>query len=228
MIKLNTLLLENKQGILSSPHKHIVGSQGVVYTPPQGEEVIKDFLKNFEQVYNGFNEKKEIDPLLKLPMLHYQFEAIHPFGDGNGRIGRILAVLFLVLHDKLTLPILFLSESILLARQQYYTFLSAIDRGEKNALFDFTLRFLSLIEQQAYKTGIMILRIEQLMKETKKKLKTNAKLTKIYSHELVDYLFTRPYYDMEGLISMLHIHRNTATSYFSALAEVNLINSVKI
>jgi Fic family protein len=133
-----------------------------------------------------------------------------------------------VLHDKLTLPILFLSESILLARQQYYTFLSAIDRGEKNALYDFTLRFLSLIEQQSYKTGIMILRIEQLMKETKKTLKTNTKLAKIYSHELVDYLFTRPYYDINGLIAMLHIHRNTASSYFSALEDANLIKSVKV
>jgi Fic family protein len=228
MIKLNTLLLGNAQGIYSSPHKYIVGPEGIAYTPPQGEEVIKDFLKNFEQVYNGFNEKKEIDPLLKLPMLYYQFEAIHPFGDGNGRIGRILTVLYLVLHNKLNLPILFLSESILLAKQQYYTFLAAIDKGEKNALYDFTLRFLSLIEQQAYKTENMILKIEQLMKETKKILKTNVKLAKIYSHELIDYLFTKPYYDMEGLISMLHIHRNTAASYFSALKEVNLIKSVKI
>ena len=171
-------------------------------------------MKNFEQTYNGFNEKKEIDPLLKLPMLHYQFEAIHPFGDGNGRIGRILAVLYLVLHDKLTLPILFLSESILVERQQYYTFLSAIDKRDKKALYNFSLRFLSLIEQQAYKTGIMILRIEQLMKETKKILKNNTKLAKIYTHELVDYLFTRPYYDIDGLITMLHIHRNTASNYF--------------
>jgi len=161
-------------------------------------------------------------------MLHYQFEAIHPFSDGNGRIGRILAVLYLVLHDKLTLPILFLSESILLEKQQYYTFLSAIDRREKRALYDFTLRFLLLVEQQAYKTGIMILRIEQLMKGTKKALKTNSKLAKIYSHELVDYLFTRPYYDINGLTAMLRIHRNTASSYFAALEEADLIKSIKI
>jgi Fic family protein len=161
-------------------------------------------------------------------MLHYQFEAIHLFGDGNGRIGRILAVFYLVLHDKLILPILFLSESILLEKQQYYKFLSAIDSGEKEALYQFTFRFLSLIEQQAYKTGIMILRIEQLMKETTKRLKGHSKLAKIYSHELVDYLFSGPYYNVEGLTIMLDIHRNTASSYFTTLEQENLIKKVKI
>jgi Fic family protein len=130
-------------------------------------------------------------------MLHYQFEAIHPFGDGNGRVGRMLAVLYLVLQKKISLPILFLSEHIIYNKNDYYDFLQAMDENKENALYDFTSRFLILIETQAYKTTSVILSIENLMLQMKIKMKEHPKLSKIYRHELINYLFTRPYYSIE-------------------------------
>lgn len=227
MVKLNTILLQNDQGIVSSPTKHIAWANGIIYTPPQGIELIHDLLANLEYYYNTFDEKIEIDPLLKLPMLHYQFEAIHPFGDGNGRVGRMLAVLFLVLHKKLELPILFLSEHIIYFKNDYYDLLQAIDENKEGALHKFTFWFLVLVETQALKTMTTILKIENLMLSTKKIIKSHPKLSKIYSHELINYLFTRPFYSVEGLQLTLDIHRHTASTYFRMLEEEGIVKSYK-
>ena len=230
IVDLNVLLLGNEQWILSSPNKHIMKWEEIIYTPPLWMDVIMDFLSNFEQYFNTFSLENEIDPLLKLPMLHYQFEAIHPFWDGNGRIGRILAVLFLYLHHKLDSPILFLSESIIRNKDQYYRFLYAIDRGEEWSLHAFTLRFLSLVETQSIITSIIIKDIQILMFEIKQKLKNknHPKLNKIYSQELLNYLFTRPYYDVVWLGKALDIHQNTATTYLKNIEKEWIIVSFKI
>lgn len=228
IVKLNHILLENDQWILSSPNKHIEWPGGVIYTPPQGLDLIKSLLSNLEQYYNTFDEATEIDPLLKLPILHYQFEAIHPFGDGNGRIWRILSVLFLVLHKKLDLPILFLSEKIIEYKADYYNYLKAIDRREENSLKNFSLWFLLLVETQALQTQNTILKIEKLMADTKLIFKQHPKLSKIYSHELINYLFARPFYSIEGLQKVLGIHRHTATAYFGMMEKEGILEGIKV
>lgn len=131
-------------------------------------------------------------------MLHYQFEAIHPFGDGNGRIGRALAVLYLYLHKKLSSPILFLSESIIQQKDTYYQYLHAIDKDEEDALLRFSIRFLKLIEKQAQKTAWTIKGIFAMMSSIKDWLKSPnyPSLNKIYSHDFLNYLFMSPYYNI--------------------------------
>lgn len=229
IINLNILLLWNDQWILSSPNKHIMKWDEIIYTPPLWMGVIMDFLSNFEENYNTFFPEKEIDPLLKLPILHYQFEAIHPFWDGNGRIGRILSVLFLYLHHKLDSPILFLSESIIKNKDKYYEFLYNIDRWIEGSLHEFSLWFLRLIEIQALKTSKVISDIKFLMFEVKLKFKSkNSKLNKIYSQELLNYLFTRPYYDIEWLSKILWVHHNTASSYLKNIENSGILIGIKL
>ncbi len=228
IIKLNNILLQNNQWILSSPDKVIKKWNKTIYTPPQWESIIRDFLDNFVDHYNIFDEYNEIDILLKLPMLHYQFEAIHPFWDWNWRVWRILAVLCLVLHDKLDLPILFLSNSILPYKINYHEYLNNIDNWVEWALFDFTLWFMIQIETQAYTDAITILHICNLIEDTKKIIKGNKTLSKRYSHEMIDYLFTRPYYKVSDLVSILEVHENTANSYFKELVNNNIVKAITI
>ena len=109
----------------------------------------------------------------------------------------MLSVLYLVLHEKLDLPILFLSEHIIYNKNDYYDALQTIDAGKEKSLYDFTLRFLILIEVQSWKTLYTVARIETLMVKTKITIKSHPKLSKIYSHELINYLFMRPYYSID-------------------------------
>ncbi len=171
--KMNNILLENTQGIISSPNKVIKNSFGeVIYTPPQGIDLIRKLLHNLDDYFNHFNEEQEIDPLLKLPILHYQFEAIHPFGDGNGRTGRILMVLFLVLHEKLDLPILFLSAYISRHKKEYYEFFHRLDeKKDQESLKEYILWLITGIGIQAMFTQISISSIQILMLQTSKSIK---------------------------------------------------------
>lgn len=227
-VKLNNILLKNEAGIVTSPDKRIKNGETVRYTPPQGLDIIGKLLKNFEDYYNTFDEEIEIDPLLKMGILHYQFEAIHPFGDGNGRVGRILSVLYLVLTGKLKMPTLFLSEFILAHRDEYYALLAAADKRETGAWKSLTLWSLKWIQLQAKDTTITILDIRLLMEKTKSGLKTSPLLSKIYSKNLMDFLFARPYYDIRSYEKTLGVHRNTATTHLKLLQEQWVLDSIKI
>lgn len=218
-IELNKILLQNEAGIVTSPEKQIKKGDTVRYTPPQGLELIGKFLKNYEDYYNIFNEEVEIDPLLKMGILHYQFEAIHPFGDGNGRVGRILSVLYLVLTGKLKMPTLFLSEFILTHRDEYYELLGSADRREEGAFKKITLWSLKGIQLQAKDTAATIIEIRLLMEQTKKTMKKSPVLSKIYSKDLMDFLFARPYYDIGSYEKTMDVHRNTATAHLKLLQE---------
>jgi Fic family protein len=195
--KINNILLKNTTWIISSPNKKITKWNKILYTPPQWINLIRNLLKNFEDYYNIFNEKTEIDSLLKLPILHYQFEAIHPFSDWNGRTWRIIAVLYLVLHKKLDLPILFLSDYIFKYKDEYYNNLKNIDNQEKWAIKNFIHWMLAWIEIQAMETRIIIYKIFNLSLQTIKQIKENQELNKMYSKELIDFLFIRPFYNIE-------------------------------
>jgi len=223
IIKINEIITWNTQGIYSSPDKKIIKwtwqNMEVIYIPPQGIDNINKLLRNFEEYYNNFNEEKEIDPLLKLPLLHYQFEAIHPFGDWNWRTGRILIVLYFVLYWKLHYPILFISDYISKNKSEYYKYLRLLDKEKEKKLKDFTLWLLKWIEQCAIETEQIVYNIKLLQEKYIKKMKEDKTLKKIFSDEMIDYLFIRPIYSIEGLSKFLNIHKNTASKYLKLLKE---------
>jgi Fic family protein len=196
----------------------------VVYTPPQSESEIRDLLKNLDDYIND-DALEDIDPLLKLAFIHYQFEGIHPFYDGNGRTGRIVNVLYLVLKKKLSLPVLCLSRYINQTRSEYYAFLSGLRNGERhfsdfeiyvlNGLSltaDFTMNFVKDYLAVKERTGSLI----------------EEKLPKVYSPGLVDYLFYDFYTKNEYFRIGIGVSRNTASAYLKALVACGLLAEEKV
>lgn len=222
ILEINKIITENNSWVISSPNKKIEkkdssGKIEVVYTPPIWIDLIKELLYNFENYYNSFDEDIEIDPLLKLPIIHYQLEAIHPFWDWNWRTWRILMVLYFVLYKKLDLPIIFLSDFINKYKSDYYQYLRNIDKWDKNAIKDFTIWLLMWIQIQAIETQITIFKIIELKNSLKLKFKNDTELNKIYSRELLDFIFIRPFYSISKTEEKLWIHRNTASTYLNLL-----------
>lgn len=229
IVRINKIITNSDAGIISSPNKKIENWAWItLYTPPIWIALIKELVYNLEAYYNSFNEEEEIDPLLKLPLLHYQFEAIHPFWDWNWRTWRILMVLYFVLYKKLDLPILFLSDYITQYKSDYYQHLRNIDKNSPWAIKDFTMWILLLIQAQALETENIILDIQLLMIKLEQKLVIDRELEKIYSKELIDFIFIRPFYSIQKLESYLSIHRNTASKYLNLLEEKWIFHSKKI
>ncbi len=192
----------------------------VLYTPPSWEQEIEKLLKNLEIFINNFED--EIDALIKMPVIHYQFESIHPFYDGNGRTGRILNVLYLVLAKKLDFPILFLSEYINKTRQKYYTLLN--ETTKTGDYTDFILYLLEAVIVQSKNTSKKIIKIKDLMQETEKKIEKiwmdYAKITKL--------LFTFPFVYLEKYEEIMEVSNITAIRSFKKLEENKIVSSVKI
>ncbi|MCM2339221.1 MAG: Fic family protein [Burkholderiales bacterium] len=194
----------------------------VIYTPPEGEELIRVFLKNFEDFYND-NDSQEPDLLVKMAILHYQFEAIHPFRDGNGRTGRILMVLYLVLVKRLDLPFLFMSGYILGSKDIYYKLLREVTEKEKWK--DWIIYVLNGVIKQANETNKIILSIRQLILDYKFKIKG----TKLPSEaRFIDYLFSKSYYTYKDLANSTGIHLNTAQKYLNLLAKDGMLKKDKV
>ncbi|MEQ8392183.1 MAG: Fic/DOC family N-terminal domain-containing protein [Thalassospira sp.] len=200
----------------------IIGNQttgDVVYTPPVGENVIRDLLANWEQFLHA---KDDIDPLIKMAISHYQFEAIHPFHDGNGRTGRILNVLYLIEQQLLTLPILYLSRYIVQNKQDYYSFLNQVTRTGQWE--DWLLFMLKGVEQTSIWTCEKIAAIQQLMDHTARYVR--ATLPKIYSHELIQVIFEQPYCRIANLVEHDVAKRQTASTYLTQLAKAGVLNEI--
>lgn len=194
----------------------------VIYTPPEGEELIRDLLKNFEDFYNK-NEAYNIDLLIKMAILHYQFEAIHPFRDGNGRTGRILMVLYLVLFERLDLPFLFMSGYILSTKDEYYKRFREVTEQEKWK--EWIIYILNGVIKQSSETNDVILKIRNLIIEYKKKAR-EKKLS--MDAGFIDYLFSKPIYTYKDLAEKNKIHSNTAKKYLNQLANVGILIKEKI
>lgn len=193
----------------------------IVYTPPLGENVIEDLLKNWEIFLHN---RDEIDPLIKMAISHYQFEAIHPFYDGNGRTGRILNVLYLIEQNLLTLPILYLSRFIVKNKQDYYSFLNDVtSQGNWEPWLLFMLRG---VEETATWTCEKITAIKELVNETA--LYIRNKLPKIYSHELVQVIFEQPYCRISNLVEKDIAKRQTASVYLKQLAQIGVLKEVSL
>jgi Fic family protein len=195
-------------------------SDEVIYTPPVGETVIRDKLANLEQFIHG---QDNVDPLIKMAVMHYQFEAIHPFEDGNGRTGRILNVLYLVEKGLLDIPVLFLSRYIMANKAEYYDRLRGVT--ETQAWEDWVLYMLRAVEYTAQQTFDQVTRIRALMEQVREQVKHQAPA--IYSKDLVEVIFRHPYTKIQFLVDSGIAKRQTASSYLQTLANIGLLRPSK-
>lgn len=209
-------------GIRQMSGTQIVNPLGeVIYTPPEGEERIRSLLANLESF---IHDNKEIDPIIKMAIIHYQFEAIHPFSDGNGRTGRILNILYLLQEGLLETPVLFLSRYIIDHKTPYYKGLQNVT--EYNDWEGWILYMLTAVEQTAYKTIERINNILRVMDDFAEK--TKSEMSKIYSLELVHLLFETPYCRIQAVAERLKISRQTASNKLTALSDAGLLKKIKI
>lgn len=212
---------QSNAGVRKTPGTKLATSAGkVIYTPPEGETVLRDKLANLERYIYA---EDGIDSLIKLAVIHYQFEAIHPFTDGNGRSGRILNILFLVEKGLLDIPILYLSRYIIENKHAYYSGLRGIT--EKGDWENWILYMLDAIEQTARKTREKILAIRDLMKADIEKVK--AELPKIYTKDLLEQLYCQPYCKIRFLEEAGIAQRQTASHYLQELARIGVLEPFK-
>jgi Fic family protein len=208
-------------GIRRVPGTRIANNRGeVIYAPPEGEPLIRDLLGNLERFLHDENGP---DPLVRLAVAHYQFEAIHPFTDGNGRTGRIVNILYLVEQGLLDLPVLYLSHYIIHNRADYYTGLRRVT--EEGAWESWVLYMLDAVEVTARQTRERIVRIRETLDASVETARERA--PKIYSKELVELLFERPYCRIAFLEERGIAKRQAAAKYLYALEEIGLLMSVK-
>jgi len=209
-------------GIRKVPGTKIGNSKGeVIYTPPEGESIIREKLGNLEKFMHA---EDDIDPLIKLAALHYQFEAIHPFVDGNGRTGRIINILFLVEKGLLDSPILFLSHYILRTKPTYYAGLRNVT--EQDAWTDWVMYMLEAIETTATETQERVNNILSVMDTTRQLVREKA--PKIYSKDLIEVIFQNPYCKIRFLEDAGLAKRQTAAMYLQTLEALDLLKSIKI
>ena len=224
IIKIQGTVEHNNAGIRKLPGTELKNSitGETIYTPPQNEKEIRNYLKNLEEFIN--NNEDEIDPLIKVCLIHYQFESIHPFYDGNGRTGRILNILYLVLNHLIDSPILYLSKYINETKQEYYKLFNYVRNN--NNFEDWILYFLKGVEITSKQTIKLIENIQNEMKDYKEEFRN--KLPKIYSKELLESLFYEVYTKIAYIEKACGVTRLTATSYLNQLESIELLESEKI
>jgi Fic family protein len=221
-VKIVQCIKQNNASIRNTPGTKLSNTEGeVIYTPPSGEQVIREKLANLEKF---INEDETIDPLIKMAILHYQFEAIHPFSDGNGRTGRILLLLYLKLSGLLNTPAIYLSEYIIKNKIEYYRCLK--DVTEKNEWEDYILYMLDMIEETANKGLKRLTKITLAMEETATEIK--KKLPKVYSKDLIEILFRLPYTKRQHLVEENIGNLKTVGNYLIALEENGFLKSEKV
>lgn len=192
----------------------------IIYTPPQGEETLRTLLGNWEVF---LNTEDDIDPLVKMAVAHYQFEAIHPFIDGNGRTGRVLNILYLIDQKLLTLPILYLSRHIVQHKQDYYRLLLDVTRAQQWE--PWIIYILQAVENTAQWTTAKIAAVRTLIEHTSAYIR--QQLPKIYSHELVQLIFEQPYCRISSLVEMGIAKRQTASVYLKQLCDIGVLQEMQ-
>lgn len=188
----------------------------VVYTPPEGAELIRNLLANWERYVN---DESDIDPLIRMAVQHYQFEAIHPFSDGNGRTGRILNLLFLVQAGLLDKPTLYLSRYILKTRNDYYANLARVTRN--GDWENWVLYILTAIQETARWTNAKVEAIRRLMEDATIFIRTEK--PRIYSRDLVEIIFSQPYCRIENLVQARLGNRVTVSNYLKELVAIGVL-----
>lgn len=225
MIKIIQGIIEkNDAGIRKLPGTVLQNDKTseIVYTPPEGFDTIMDYMSNLEKYIN--DDVDEVDPLIKLAVIHYQFESIHPFYDGNGRTGRIINILYLLLKGLLDQPILYLSSYIIKNKADYYRLLQEV--RTKNAWEEWVLYILTAIEETSMETLGLIKKIN--IEIEKMQIEIRSSLPKIYTQELIDLLFYEFYTKTSVFEKELSISRKTAVSYLTQLESNGFIHSEKI
>lgn len=227
----NTYILDiqNTLGASRSGFRKLAGTElknqqtgETVYIPPQNHEEIVSLMKGLERFIND-DEIMPIDPLIKMAMIHYQFESIHPFYDGNGRTGRIINILYLVQKELLNIPVLYLSRYIIQKKSQYYQRLQAVrDKGEWEA---WILYMLEGVEQTAKQTIEIVDGIKRVMLDYKHRIRDQFKF---YSQDLLNNLFSHPYTKIDFLRRDLRVSRLTATKYLDTLAKAGFLRKKKM
>lgn len=204
-------------------------SGGVVYRPPQESQEIERLMRDLERFINE-SELTDLDPLVKMAIIHHQFESIHPFYDGNGRTGRIISILYLIANQLLDLPILYLSRYITHNKRSYYELIQDIRDCEEvdcakawKAWIVFILRG---VDETARHTIAMVKGISALMAETKRILRPG--MGKVYRHELLNHLFFQPYTKIEFMQEAMGVQRKTASKYLDQIVELGLLRKVKV
>lgn len=197
------------------------GTEDVVYTPPEGEALLRTLLANWERFLHGATD---VDPLIRMAVAHYQFEAIHPFTDGNGRTGRILNLLFVVEQELLELPVLYLSRAIIRTKADYYRLLLAVTTH--GAWEDWILYVLRAVGETARWTTERIRAIRQLMQETADVVRAETHGT--HAREIVELIFVQPYCRIKNVVEVGIAHRQTAAVYLKQLATAGVLEEVKV
>ena len=197
----------------------------VIYTPPEGESLLREKLANWEQWMHGtLPGSAEVDPLVRMAAGHYQFEAIHPFTDGNGRTGRVINLLYLVEQGLLDIPVLYLSRHILRNKAEYYSGLQSIT--ETGAWEPWLLYMLSGVAETARWTMHKILAVRGLLEETTERMRRDA--SQIYSRELAELVFVRPYCRITHVVEAGLAKRQTASVYLKQLAAIGILREHKV
>ena len=223
IIEIQEILEQNDAGIRKQAGTNLKNAQTgeVIYTPPQDYETIQELLTNLE-IY--INESNDIDSLINMAIIHHQFESIHPFYDGNGRTGRIINILYLILKDLLDIPVLYLSRYIITHKADYYRLLQEVRTEDKWE--EWILYILEAVEQTSLETIELINRISDLMIKIQDKI--SRELPKIYSKDLVEILFMHPYTKIDFLVDRLNITRKTASKYLNELENIGILENIQI
>lgn len=223
ILQIQEIIEKNRAGIRTQSGTVLKNPQTgkVIYTPPQDFDTINGLLKDLE---NYINVDDKTDPLIKMSIIHYQFESIHPFYDGNGRTGRIINILYLVLKNLLDIPILYLSGYIIKTKSNYYRLLQ--DVRNKCSWEEWILYMLEGVEKTSLETTNIINGIKKEMFKVQNLM--IEKIPKIYSKDLLETLFLHPYTKIEFLVRNLNISRQTASKYLKQLEEIGILKKAKI
>jgi Fic family protein len=224
IIQIQVTIEENNAGFRRQAGTTLKNDQTgeIVYTPPQSYDEILDHMTNLERFIND-DELCDWDPLVKMAVIHHQFESIHPFYDGNGRTGRIINILYLVKEGLLNLPILYLSRYINQNKGAYYNLLQKT--RTEGSWEEWVLFMLDGVEKTALQNIDLIRSIKSLMAEVKRRIKTD---TNIYSHELINNIFRHPYTQIKYAQKELGVTRLTATRHLEELVALSILQKEKM
>ncbi len=224
------VLEKNSAGFRTTPGTQLKRENDgkIVYTPPQDGADIVRYMNNLEQFIND-EQMCPLDPLIKMAIIHHQFESIHPFYDGNGRTGRIINILYLVISGLLDLPILYLSRYITHNKGEYYRLIQAIrDKNTDNEKEweEWIVFILKGVEVTAQETISLVKEIGKLMAKYKNIIRSN--FGSKYSHELLNILFYHPYTKIDHLVENMLISRQTAASYLNRIVDLGLLQKERL
>lgn len=224
ILKIQEVLEDNNAGYRKLPGTTLKNATSgeTIYTPPQNYDEIIQLMSNLE-MYINHPELQDCDPLIKMAIIHFQFESIHPFYDGNGRTGRIVNILYMILEKLQSLPILYLSNYIIKYKTDYYRLLQKV--RDENEWEDWILFMIRGVEMTARETIELIVDIKKIMLDYKHRLRANYKF---YSQDLLNNLFQHPYTKIEFIVNDLGVSRLTAANYLNKLANDGMLRKEKL